>query len=434
MNKVKPVILAVLAVTLVITSMTASGQRRRSRPSPPTTRATAEADSRLTGLYQLDAMNSGDPRAAAARAMSNNPFGAEQRDIDALANRLASPDRLSIERRGRIIDIASSRAPRISFEADGRERVEQAADGHTVRTRAVLYGDQLMVSSIGSRDDAFTVTFDAIDNGRRLRVTRRINAEQFDQPVVVQSIYNKISSAARWNIQGEQRPAPVASTARNNPPPPPTNNRRGGPQSSPPVIRRPAPQPPRSEPARTSGADVLTIPNGTQLVAVLNNNISTAYSHEGDPFTLTVRAPAQFEGATIEGRVSQVNPAGRVAGRSEMTLSFERIRLRDGRTAEFAGYIESVRPVGGEEVRVDTEAGGNVQERDSQSNRAVQRAAIGAAVGAIIGAIAGGGKGAAIGAIAGAGAGAGSVYVQGRDHLELMSGTELAIRSRTPPQ
>lgn len=56
----------------------------------------------------------------------------------------------------------------------------------------------------------------------------------------------------------------------------------------------------------------------------------------------------------------------------------------------------------------------------------------GTAVGAIIGAIAGGGKGAAIGAIVGAGGGAGSVYVQGRDDLDLTRGTALTIRSSGP--
>jgi hypothetical protein len=49
----------------------------------------------------------------------------------------------------------------------------------------------------------------------------------------------------------------------------------------------------------------------------------------------------------------------------------------------------------------------------------------------VIGAVTGGGKGAAIGAAVGAGTGAGSVFIQGRDDLELMSGTEFRIRART---
>jgi hypothetical protein len=47
-------------------------------------------------------------------------------------------------------------------------------------------------------------------------------------------------------------------------------------------------------------------------------------------------------------------------------------------------------------------------------------------------AIVGGGKGAAIGAAVGAGTGAGSVFVQGREDLDLMSGTEFMIRASPP--
>ncbi len=171
------------------------------------------------------------------------------------------------------------------------------------------------------------------------------------------------------------------------------------------------------------------MPNGTQFVAVLDNDLTTEQSREGDRFTMTVRSPAQYEGAKIEGTITSISRGGRIRGRSELTLGFQQIRLRDGRTAGFSGTIESVRATSGEQVRVASESSGNIQDNNNQTDRTVQRAAIGAAVGAIIGAIAGGGKGAAIGAVAGAGAGAGSVYAQGRNDLELRSGTELTIRS-----
>jgi phage tail tape-measure protein len=112
-----------------------------------------------------------------------------------------------------------------------------------------------------------------------------------------------------------------------------------------------------------------------------------------------------------------------------MTLNFDSIRLRDGRSYRFAGLLESVRNSQGDTVKVDNE--GSVRD-DDQTTKTVQRTAIGTAVGAIIGAIAGGGKGAAIGAIVGAGGGAGSVYVQGRDDLDLARGTELTIRASSP--
>jgi phage tail tape-measure protein len=112
-----------------------------------------------------------------------------------------------------------------------------------------------------------------------------------------------------------------------------------------------------------------------------------------------------------------------------MTLTFDNIRLRDGRSYRFAGILESAHTLDGTVVRVDNE--GAVRD-DSQTTRTEQRAAIGTAVGAIIGAIAGGGKGAAIGAIIGAGGGAGSVYVQGRNDLELQRGSDITVRATGP--
>jgi phage tail tape-measure protein len=111
---------------------------------------------------------------------------------------------------------------------------------------------------------------------------------------------------------------------------------------------------------------------------------------------MTVRTPSQYDGATIEGYVNSINRGGKITGRSEMTLDFDTIRLRDGRSYRFAGILESVRTPNGDVVQVDNE--GAVRDSD-QTNKTVTRTAIGTAVGAVIGAIAGGGKGAAIGAV-----------------------------------
>lgn len=431
------------------TQTTRAQTTARAKPTPrvnPTARTPqTAADMRLTGLYRLDFSRSDDPRLAAERASTFLLPGEQERVIESLTARLTSPDQIAIERRGQRISIGSTRAPRVNFDADGRTRTEQAEDGHSVTTRAALYGDQLMISSTGSRDDEFSVNFDSIDNGTRLRVTRRIRDERVAQPVVVQSTYNKVSGLARFNIYGEPEAARTATTdtARNAPP-------RNTPRNSPPERRTTPPEQTRAQqspPPRRSAPPVIrnrdtrtqqppapayegfVIGNNTQFIATLNNDLSTSDSREGDRFTLTVREPSVFAGATIEGTVSRLTRGGRVSGRSEMSLNFERIRLRDGRTADFNAFIESVRPVRGEEVRVDNEGGASVQENDSQTSRTTERAAIGAAVGAIIGAISGGGKGAAIGAIIGAGAGAGSVYAQGRDDLELGAGTELILRA-----
>ena len=76
--------------------------------------------------------------------------------------------------------IASSRAPSITFEADGVARSERGADGHVVTTRAALEGDRLTVTVSGGTSDRFAVTFVPRDGGRSLSVTRRIGAPQLN--------------------------------------------------------------------------------------------------------------------------------------------------------------------------------------------------------------------------------------------------------------
>ena len=359
-------------------------------PATPSFGIGTTAANRLTGTYRLDASRSDDPRDAAERATRTLPYADRQRTLDALTARLESPDRLAIERRGRTVIIASSRSPQITFEADGRESVEQMPNGQTIRARATLNGEQLVVTTTGNRGSDYEVTFNPIDNGRRLSVTRRITTDNLNRPVVVQSTYDKISEIAQFDIYDGGSAVPSTGA--------------------------------------TSGDFV--VPNGTTLVAVLNDNLTTAQARDGDRFTMTVQSPTQFEGAVIEGHVTDVSRSGRILGRSGMTFNFDSIRLRDGRTYKFAGFVQNVRTASGETVNVDNE--GTVQEGDSRGSTTAQRAAIGTALGALIGAIAGGGKGAAIGAIIGAGAGAGSVYVQGRDDLELLSGTEVTVSASAP--
>ena len=346
---------------------------------------------RLTGTYRLDATQSDDARAIADRATRTLSYRNRQRVLDALTARLEAPTTLAIDRRGRNVTIASSRAPQFTFEANGIESTETGANGRTVRVRSVLNGDQLVVTSAGDRNNDFSVTFDPIEGGRRLRVTRRITDINLSAPVVVESIYDKTSEIAQLDIY---------------------NNGPG--YSNTGVVS-------------TSGDFI--IPDGTQIVAVLNNDLTTRDTRENDRFTMTVRSPNQYDGATINGYITGINRSGRITGRSEMTLNFESISLRNGQTYRFAALTEAVRTANGEVIRVDNE--GSVRE-DNRTSTTAKRAGIGGAVGAIIGAIAGGGKGAAIGAIVGAGAGAGSVYVQGKDDLELLSGTEVTLRASGP--
>jgi len=368
---------------------TSSTYPRYRNTYPPSGNQQNQFANRLTGTYRLDTSRSDDARNAADRATRDLAPSERRRLIDAVTPRLEAPPELALDVRGQNVTLASTRASQISFLADGRERVETNANNRTVRSRATLTGDQLMVSTTGDRGNDFSVTFDAIDNGQRLSVTRRVFVQGLTSPVVVQSLYDKTGDVARFDIYNP-------STYPGSP--------------------------------TTSNAGFV-VPDGTRIVGVLDSDLSTRTAAVGDRFTLRVTDPEEFSGATIEGHVSQIERSGRLTGRSVMTLDFDSIRLRDGRSYNFGGLVEGVRTTGGEVVRVDTE--GAVRD-DSQTTKTETRAAIGTAVGAIIGAIAGGGKGAAIGAILGAGGGAGSVYVQGRNDLELNRGTEITIRAGAP--
>jgi hypothetical protein len=344
---------------------------------------------RLTGTYQLESGRGDDPRQAVEQATRTLPSNQRQGASQRLMNRLQAPEAIAIDRNQNTITMASSRGRRVTFEADGKVRTEERSGGRTVNTRATLSGDQLVVTTTGSGGNDFAVTFEPIDNGRNLRMTRSIHDDNLRRPVTVQSFYRKSSDEAQWDIYSTNQGAP----------------------------------------SQTDSAGDVGVPQGTRLVATLDSALSTRNAHAEDRFTITTRSPSQYEGAVIEGTVASVNASGRLSGRADMALNFESIRMRNGRTYPFAGVIESIRTANGETIRVDSE--GTVEE-NSQTEKTVQRGAIGAALGAIIGAITGGAKGAAIGAAIGAGGGAGTVIVEGRDQLDLPRGTELTIASSVP--
>ena len=347
------------------------------------------SNSRLTGTYRLDPSRSDNPRDITERATRNLPSNQRQAVYDRIIARLESPQMLAIERSNSTMSIASTRAQRSTFEADGVERQEQVS-GRNSRVTATLRGDQLAVNSTGYRENDFNVTFEPIENGRRLRVTREVFAERLNQPVIVNSIYDRTSDVAQWNIYNGSGPV-LGNTGTNN------------------------------------GEFIMR--DGETVVAVLNNDLTTKTTRQGDRFTMTVREPGEYEGAVIEGTVASVTQSGTLTGRSGMTLDFDTLRLRNGQTYRFAGTVSGVKNANGETVRVDHE--GRAQ-GDNQTTQTVTRTGIGTAIGAIIGAIAGGGKGAAIGAAIGAAGGAGSVFVTGKESLELPQGTEVTIRAGSP--
>jgi hypothetical protein len=358
----------------------------------------------LNGTYQLNVAASDNVANVADQVTASLPARDRQRLRRTILRRLEAPDSLAIERRGRTITLASSNAEPVTFEADGRTQTEQVRNGQSMRTTTTLVGDRLDVSTTGDRAVSYQVSFEPLDAGRRVRVTRRITDDGLRQTAVARSVYDRVSTDPRLDMYGA---SPVDRGQRNN----------GGFGSN-------------SNGGFGSRTDV-NVPDGTEFMATLDRDLSTTASAVEDPFTLTVVSPSQYQGARINGRVVNVDRSGRLSNRASMDFEFDSIRLRNGRTDDFSGYLENIRTTQGETLRVEN---GTAEDDDSRTGRTATRTGIGAGIGALIGAIAGGGKGAAIGAAIGAGAGAGSVIVEGRDDLELLTGSEFTIRSGAPQQ
>ncbi len=210
-----------LSLVLLICFNTAVSARQFS--PQPVPQAPSLERSALTGVYRIDIPASDKLYSVVAGASSNVPFGEQQRFFLDLAARLTPPDLLAIEQRGIQISLGSSRAPRMRFAADGVARNTRAANGHVIRVRFSIENKRLVFTSRGRTEDNFTVVFESLDHGKQLRVVRRIEAEALDQPLVIQTIYNKISDVASWELYGETqasiaaarapRPAPGAAPA-----------------------------------------------------------------------------------------------------------------------------------------------------------------------------------------------------------------------------
>jgi hypothetical protein len=136
----------------------------------------------------------------------------------------------------------------------------------------------------------------------------------------------------------------------------------------------------------------------------IGETLSTQKNKDGDNFMATLTEPIVADGfvvaergARVEGRVTEVERAGKVQGLSHLRLELTKLSTSDGqhvsiRTASFS------------------------KQGESSTKKDAAKVGGGAAIGAIIGAIAGGGKGAAIGAgVGGAAGGTDVLLTRGKD-------------------
>ncbi len=177
-----------------------------------------------------------------------------------------------------------------------------------------------------------------------------------------------------------------------------------------------------------AAATAMMIPRDTLMRVELSNNLSTDASQKGDRFQARVLEPNAYKDAIIDGHVEQVKQPGKAKGTAQLQLSFDQIRLTDGRTSKMSAQVIEVIANGSSEGvgKVDPEGGVQGQ---SSTRSDVQKVGAAAGIGAIIGLIAGGGTGAAIGATIGAGVGTAGVLTQKGKDIRLNQGQQLRIRT-----
>ena len=145
------------------------------------------------------------------------------------------------------------------------------------------------------------------------------------------------------------------------------------------------------------------------------DSVDSEKSRVGETFKASLDEPLTVDnetvfpkGSEVYVKLSKVQSAGRVSGRSEVQLQLDRIFLgRKSYLLESSTYVSS---------------------GASQTGKTARSAGLGTAIGAAVGAISGGGKGAVIGGAAGAGAGAGAEAIRKGEQVRVDSETRLDFR------
>ena len=188
----------------------------------------------------------------------------------------------------------------------------------------------------------------------------------------------------------------------------------------------------------TASVFAADIPSGAHVLLRMQNTINSRTARVGDFVYLQTATPIAADesivvpaGSHVQGVVVDVNRAGRVKGRAQLSIRLETLTLMNGKQFKFEPRIASLEGDAGGQRIANNE---NTVKQGSGAGQDAGRVAIlagsGAALGAMVSRGTGGGsvlRGAGIGAGTGAAVGLASVLLtRGRD-VELRQGSSLDV-------
>jgi hypothetical protein len=241
-------------------------------------------------------------------------------------------------------------------------------------------------------------------------------------PAVKVAPRREVATTSKRPVAAKPAPAPEPVRTVAPDPPPAEKTASNDRQSTSPIWSQPpvaepvlAPEAVAPKPVEPPAPRQVRVPSGTLIAVRMIDSVDSETAQAGDTFKGSLDAPVTIDGETVfpEGtevhvKLSAVQSAGRVRGKSELQLQLDRIR--------YSGRIYLL------------ESSKYVTSGASQAGRTARSAGLGAAIGAAIGAISGGGKGAIIGASTGAGAGAGVEAIRKGEQVRVDSETRLDFR------
>lgn len=202
--------------------------------------------------------------------------------------------------------------------------------------------------------------------------------------------------------------------------------------------QNPESAPPPESQARSAEQEApatLQLPAGTRVLLRLTAPINTKNARPGDDvFAETAFPVTQNDrivippGTYVKGTISEVRRPGRVHGRAQVLIHFNRIIFPSGYTLYLPGAVENV--PGSDSQHIKDKEG--TIEQNGEKGKDVKTVATTAGGGAAIGAIADGGKGAGIGAGIGGAAGLLVTLLSRGSDIHLPAGTSVDMVLERP--